>query len=139
MTVRETSIEAYHKIVNNGLLSKRRMEVYDFIFHNQPVSLNTIIAALSRPGFNTGSYSGRISELERLGVIEPQGQIVAPQTKHIVLLWVTTDNLPGVLPKFESKADIIKRQAKEIERLQRDLVVSQEESKRLRNERGLLL
>jgi len=93
MGVELTSIEAYQTIRDNGLLSKRRWQVYDFIYRNQPCTLNAIIQGLARTGQNTGAISGRISELRRLSVIEPCGDQVAP-TGHRVLLWRTTRGLP---------------------------------------------
>lgn len=119
--IQHTSIDAYHKIEADGLLSRRRWEVYDYIFKLQPCSIGDILAGLARQGQNTGTYSGRISELLALGVIEPWGEKVDHRTGHSVILWHTTGNLPGALPKKETKTQAIARLMKENQELRRQL------------------
>jgi predicted transcriptional regulator len=106
--IQQTSVDAYWTIVKNGLLSKKRMQVYEEIHKFQPISINKLIMNLSRPGLNTGSITGRISELQRLGVIEPWGTEIAP-TGHEVILWKTTGNLPGKIPQKKTRRQLEKR------------------------------
>jgi plasmid maintenance system antidote protein VapI len=103
--IQQTSVEAYRKITENGLLSRRRLQVYEEIFKFQPISINKLIMNLSRPGLNTGSITGRISELQRLGVIEAWGTEIAP-TGHEVILWKTTGSLPGKIPQKKTRRQL---------------------------------
>lgn len=112
--IQETSREAYNTIKANGLLSKRRFEVYEFIAQTGPCSINRLLSEKAWAGKNTGSLTGRISELRDMGVIAPWGEEVAP-TGHRVILWTITKNLPVRRPKSETKTRIIERLTKENE------------------------
>jgi hypothetical protein len=121
--IQETSIAAYNKILENGLLSKKRLEVYREIFRYQPISINKLIMNLAKEGQNTGCITGRISELQALGVIEPWGTEIAP-TGHEVMLWRTTDNLPGKLPKKKTRKQLemeILRLTQIVHRVEQDI------------------
>ena len=113
---RETSIEAYHAIRDNGLLSNRRFEVYEYIALNGPCTINRMLADKAKAGRNTGSLTGRISELNRMNVIRECGYEIAP-TGHRVTIWETTPDLPGELPKKETKLEAIMRLEQELRKL----------------------
>jgi hypothetical protein len=103
--IQQTSVDAYKTITDSGLLSRKRMEVYEEIYKFQPISINTLIRNLCVTGYNTGSITGRISELQRLGVIAAWGTEIAP-TGHEVILWKTTDQLPGKIPKKPTRKQL---------------------------------
>lgn len=94
--IQQTSIDAYHNIRTNGLLSKRRFEVFDQIYQRGPITLNRLIEILYKPGKNTSSISARLSELQRHDVIEADGTIKA-STGNTVTLWKATGRLPKKL------------------------------------------
>jgi hypothetical protein len=119
--IRETSVEAYDEIKENGLLSERRFEVYDFIARNGPCSINKLLQDKAWIGRNTGSLTGRISELERMGLIVPWGKETAP-TGHRVILWEITKNLPSKLVVLETKTQTINRLQKEVVELRSELI-----------------
>ena len=101
INARETSILAFQAIKDNGLLSERRFQVYQIIFEHGPVNCRQIIEIASRGNVtNTGAFSGRLSELERLGVIESHSVGPCPITGHETIFWVTTDQMPA---KFEKE------------------------------------
>ena len=105
--VRQTSIEAFHTIKNNGLLSKRRWEVYEFVFHHGPVTCRQTVKHIAKDkgesvSITYSSYSSRFSELERMGVIREIGTTLDPETNNTVILWDVTDKLP-VKPKPSDK------------------------------------
>jgi predicted transcriptional regulator len=108
INARRTSIETYHAIKEEGLLSKLRFQVYDIIYKNQPITISEIIRRASREVTNTGSFTGRISELERMGVIESAYEGDCPITGRNVNFWVTTNELPKKLEKEKTKTEIIK-------------------------------
>jgi len=99
--IQETSRIAYDTIKKNGMLKGRQLQVYEEIFKFQPISINRLIQNLGRPGMNTGSITGRISELQRMGVIWEVGQEQA-HTGHRVILWGTTEQLPRKPEKVET-------------------------------------
>ena len=115
-----TAIEAYNEIRKNGLLKGLRFQVYDYIASAGPVTLNNIIAAIAKPGSNTGAISGRMSELERARVIEVCGTSQA-DTGHKVSLYRTTCNLPEKLERAETKAQAIDRLTKRVQELETKL------------------
>jgi len=101
--VRETSVEAYHQIRDNGLLSARRFQVYDELFQNGPLTANEVVRKYQQtnPNIKDASLNGRFSELERLGVIRDTGELkIDAISGHHCILWDVTSNLP-VKPKKE--------------------------------------
>lgn len=103
---RSTSIQAYNKIKQNGLLSKLRFEVYDYVYHNGPCTakhifkeLSKIVVARGKPQPNSGVYTTRCSELRNLGVMFEVKKIQCPDSKHTVISWDVTSSLPTPIIK----------------------------------------
>ena len=98
--MRQTSIDAYNEIKRNGLLSKKRLEVYDIIFNNGPLTDHEVAARMeSALNLANGANSGaRIWELCQMGAVERVGTKVA-ETGMTVTLWDVTDRLPQPLAK----------------------------------------
>lgn len=96
---RQTSIETYIKIKEQGLLSQLRFEIYDCLFHNGPM---TQMETCRRMGSfrQDRSIMPRFAEMEKSGVITTIGTRLCSVTKRDVLLWVCTDKLPV---KYEIK------------------------------------
>jgi len=94
--MRRTSISAYREIEANGLLSKRRMEVYSWLFKNGPASAADAYRELVKgQSINPSSYLSRFSELRDLGVVyELEKKKVDPVTGMEVIVWDVTDRLP---------------------------------------------
>jgi hypothetical protein len=114
---RETSIEAYHKIEAEGLLSRRRWEVYDFVYKHGPVIVRDAWKSIA-PGTSTGSISTRFSELERMGVLKEVGQQLDESTGMTVILWDVTENLPREIEKEKipaTKIELINALCEQIE------------------------
>jgi len=93
---RQTSVDAYSQILAGNLLSKRRMEVYEILFHHGPMTANEIVrkSKTSYPDTNPSSFHARLSELKKLGAISEIGEkrdVVSGQTCYV---WDLTDNLP---------------------------------------------
>lgn len=99
--IRETSVETYRLIKSQGLLSKMRMYVYDLIYEHQPINISQLILkAQNVEAFvNTGSISGRISELVEAGVIYEKFTGACPITGHNTIFWATNDSLPNKIKK----------------------------------------
>lgn len=96
---RETSLEAYHRIKDEGLLSVRRWQVYDVLFHNGPLTANQMIKLFQSryPQYrltNTGSLATRLSELRDRGVVHEVAEIKCPVSSFRTIQWDVTDKLP---------------------------------------------
>lgn len=95
---RLTSIQAYNKIVENGLLSKRRLQVFEFIVNNAPCTQKQAWEHF-RADHHSGASSGggitsRFVELERLGVIEEVDQLRDPDTGMMNTVYDVTGKMP---------------------------------------------
>jgi uncharacterized protein YwgA len=95
--IRDTSIEVYHEIEANGLLSKKRLEVYKILYESGPLTG----AQVSRMhgniyGANTVSETvrNRITELFDMGVVQEVSKGPCPITEREVIFWDVTKNLP---------------------------------------------
>lgn len=131
MKPRRTSIEAFATITQNKLLSKRRLEVYNFLYHNGPCTQREAFKGLSSQGDNYGAIAGRFSELERCGVIEIVGEKHDEQTNSTVLVWDVTPSLPVKIDKPITKKMKKEGVLKRIEQL--GLELPEEYKERLRD------
>lgn len=107
--VRETSIEAYNKIKDNGLLSKRRFQVYDILFEFGPMTANECFLKMKEyyavMGVITNSNTTtRLGELRDLGVARELGKRICSVSGNKVILWDVTDGLPV---KFEKATKVL--------------------------------
>ena len=108
---RQTQIEAYHKIKASGLLSKRRMQVYKWLYFNGPA---TTREALNGAGLEF-RHSGRFTELEQMGLIEEVAQVKCKTTGHMVTQYDTTGkSTVGKLPKKHNRISLREVQAVEL-------------------------
>jgi hypothetical protein len=103
--IRKTSIEAYRAIIESGLLPRRRLEVYQFVYEHGPTTIRETWKALG-PERTTGSYSTRFSELRDQGVIEEIGERFDPVTGMTVILWDVTAELPKAIERKKTKIEI---------------------------------
>ena len=96
MNIRQTSIDCYNKIKQEGLLSKRRLEVYEAILKNAPCTTNEALKDLYSGSHGVGS---RTTELRDVGVIYEKGEKKCSITGRNVIEWDLTDRLPVNLKK----------------------------------------
>lgn len=100
---RQTSISAYNAIKENGLLSKRRWEVYDILFRFGPLTANEAFKKIAtETGKSSSSFlsvsNARFTELRRNGLLVEAGERSCSITGVRVIEWDVTDKLPV---KFE--------------------------------------
>lgn len=116
--VRQTSAANWRRINAEGLLSKRRLQVYNVLFENGPMTGAQVSALVKKAHGNWGhseTIRNRLTELRDLKVVRELGQVKCPTNGNSVILWDVTNGLPIVLPK-----GTIKLTRKEIEaRLER--------------------
>ncbi|MBT8245287.1 hypothetical protein [Winogradskyella sp.] len=91
MNTRQTSIDCYHQIKKEGLLSKSRLEVYEAMLRHAPCTASEIFS-YARLKTN---QSGRFTELRELGVIYERGVRECRITGRKVIEWDLTDKLPS--------------------------------------------
>lgn len=101
--IRETSIEVYHQIKQEGLLSRRRWEVYEVIFNQGPMSIGMVCTELARRGIDSRSISPRFAELRDMELIKEVRTDICKSTGREVIFWDVTSNLPKEF-KREKKA-----------------------------------
>lgn len=115
-TPRKTSLSTYHKIKGEGLLSQKRMRVFE-IFYEHGNLTGSQVAQYYKNKYPTNQHSetirNRITELVGMKVLEELGTSVCPVSSREVLLFGLTDNLPQKLPMKKTKKKIIS-EAKEI-------------------------
>jgi hypothetical protein len=91
MSIRQTSIDCYNQIKAEGLLSKRRLEVYEAILKNAPCTSNEALKDIYSGSHGMGS---RTTELRDLGVIYEKNVRKCRVTGRNVIEWDLTDKLP---------------------------------------------
>ena len=93
MKTRQTSIDCYNKIKSEGLLSKRRLEVYEALLSTAPCTSSEAIRN-AKTTFGVFGVSSRFTELRDLGVIYEKDVRACNITGRNVIEWDLTDKLP---------------------------------------------
>lgn len=99
--VRETSIEAYNTIRDQGMLSRRRWQTYDGLYKHGPCTGNELIKKIINEDSGYHAFRTqtniltRLGELRDMGCVKELGETTCSITKMKVILWDVT----GVLPK----------------------------------------
>lgn len=109
--IQRTSIETYHAIKDSGLISDKRMKVFD-IFYEYPNGLTgSQVSEIYRSKHPTSKHSetirNRITELCEMGVIVEMGSVECEYTKRKVMKWCCIDKMPIPLEKKQTKKEKI--------------------------------
>lgn len=88
--VRDTSYEAWRKINTTGLLSEKRLAVYNCVYHHGPMTAGEVFQQL---GIQT-NHSGRLTELRIKGVLKEVGKRPCKVTGYTSIEWDVTSGLP---------------------------------------------
>lgn len=109
--MRATSLEAFNAIKERELLSAKRFEVYELLYHHGPLTAHEVVALgrKQNPLANQTSWNARLSELESLGVVRTVGEKLNPVSNVSNLLWDVTDKLPTKFVRPETMAQKVKR------------------------------
>lgn len=121
--VRETSIECYRKIKEQGLLSQLRLEVYDVLYNYGPLTAGEMWSRFFIKQRQRSSISARFSELEEMGCVKVTSERPCGYTGKVSIAWDVTSELPRPLKKYvqETKNQKIKRLEKRISELENNL------------------
>lgn len=128
--VRETSIEAYNYIKENGFISKARFDVYEHLFYHGPCTAKQVVIAFVSSGIDLrGTVTPRFSELKNLGIIKEVGTTKCEESGHRVILWDVTNFMPE--KKFDKLVQRIRNKKVEVYRLKIRLKKKKEEFEKL--------
>jgi hypothetical protein len=94
MNTRKTSIDCYNEIKANGLLSKKRLQVYTAILKNAPCTSGEAFATMTTKENQISQSRARFTELRQLGVIYEKGVRKCRVTGRSVIEWDLTNKLP---------------------------------------------
>lgn len=106
--IRETSKKSYREIKENGLLSRRRFQVYKTVYKYGPMTGGEIFERL-KIGRANSNISARLNELRKMGVVKEVGNKICESTSMTVILWDATSNLPSKLPERIGKVQRLKK------------------------------
>tara|TARA_R110001592_G_scaffold90443_2_gene265865 strand:- start:3949 stop:4371 length:423 start_codon:yes stop_codon:yes gene_type:complete len=99
MNIRQTSIDCYKKIKEQGLLSKKRFEVYQAILKKSPCTSGEAFAIMTTKENQISQSRARFTELRELGVIYEVRNRKCTITGMNVIEWDLTDRLPITIKK----------------------------------------
>lgn len=103
-SVRETSIDAYHHIIESGVLGEAQRSVYKALVELGP-STGSEINYYMNKGRNP-SHSNivtRLGELRDMGAVKELGKVVCPVTKMKVIQWDITGDSPVKVKKLSKQ------------------------------------
>ncbi len=96
---RETSIEAYHRVKETGILSSLRLKVFEILCFHGPMTANEM-RQFGDPNANSGVYSTRLSELREMKIVRESPKRPCKTTGYNAIVWdVITEGIPI---KFEN-------------------------------------
>ena len=101
--VQKTSVETYHAIKNSGLISEKRMKVFDIFYLNPQGLTGSEVSEIYRKENPTSQHSetirNRITELFQMGVLAEVGVVECQFSKRNVMKWCCIDKMPIPLEK----------------------------------------
>lgn len=127
---RQTSIDVYNQIQEEGLLGRIQWLVYSLLYEKGPLTQGEIAQKLN---MDRNVASPRFAELLEKGSIAIVGERACGVTGRICTLWDVTSNLPTKLEKKPTKNEVIKRQAERIQFLESQVKEYQDKLRRLRD------
>lgn len=90
--MRETSLEAYNRIKDEGLLSERRFEVYEITYLHGPGTAGELSQHTHKQ--NRNNFATRLTELRKQGVVRECGERDCLVTGYNAIVWEVTDEMP---------------------------------------------
>ncbi len=123
--IQRTSVETYHAIKDSGVLSEKRMRVFDIFFENPEGLTGAEVSDIYKSKFPSSKYSetirNRITELAQMGVLTELGTVECQFTKRKVMRWCCVDNMPIPLEKKLTRKEKIQSVLKDIENFGKQL------------------
>jgi hypothetical protein len=91
--IRQTSIDCYNQIKESGLLSKRRLQVFEAMLGQAPCTAGEIERFMNKFYGVRGGWK-QLAFLRDSGVVYEVGTTTCSVTNRKVIEWDLTDNLP---------------------------------------------
>jgi hypothetical protein len=111
--IQKTSIETYHAIKNSGLISEKRLKVFDIFYENPQGLTGAEVSEIYRKQNPTSQHSetirNRITELVEMGVVVEIGIVECQFSKRKVTKWCCIDKMPIPLEKKLTRKEQIKK------------------------------
>ena len=99
MKTRQTSIDCYNQIKEEGLLSNMRFRVYEAILRKAPCTSAEVLSTMLSKNSAITSSRARFTELRELGVIYEVQNRKCNITGRTSIEWDLTDRLPIKIKK----------------------------------------
>ena len=116
--VQKTSVETYHAIKNSGLISEKRMNVFDIFYLNPTGLTGSEVSEIYRKENPTSQHSetirNRITELFQMGVLAEVGVVECQFSKRNVMKWCCIDKMPIPLEKKLTRKEQVNEILKDI-------------------------
>jgi hypothetical protein len=116
--VQTTSIETYHAIKNSGLISEKRMKVFDIFYRNPKGLTGAEVSEIYKKENPTSQHSetirNRITELVQMGVLAEVGVVECQFSKRSVMKWCCIDKMPIPLEKKVTRKEQLKEILKDV-------------------------
>ena len=110
--IQTTSIDTYHAIKNSGLISEKRLKVFDIFYQNPKGLTGAEVSEIYRRENPTSQHSetirNRITELVQMGVLVEIGVVECQFSKRSVMKWCCVDKMPIPLEKKPTRKEQIK-------------------------------
>ena len=90
MTTRQTSLDAYTHLVQNGKLARKNAVVYEYLYVNGATTQKECEVSMDD---KTYTIRPRFAQLKQMGLIHEVGKKVCPNTGKKNILWDVTDRV----------------------------------------------
>lgn len=101
MGINQNSMDAFNHIKKNGLLSDKRLKVYQIFMHYPDGLTGSEVSDIYKKHFPTSQHSetirNRITELRDMGVLDEVGNVECKFTKRTVMKYRVNTNMPTKL------------------------------------------
>ena len=130
--IQVTSRETYQAILESGLISEKRMKVFDIFYQNPQGLTGAEVSEIYRKNNPTSQHSetirNRITELVQMGVLAELGAVECQFSKRSVMKWCCIDKMPIPLEKKVTRKEQIKERLKDVVQLGESLASEEDKS-----------
>jgi len=101
MGINQNSMDAFNHIKKNGLLSDKRLKVYQIFVHNPKGLTGSEVSDIYKQNYPSSQHSetirNRITELRDMGVLDEVGNVACKFTNRTVMKYKVNTNMPTKL------------------------------------------
>jgi hypothetical protein len=106
MGINKNSLDAYNYIKKNGLLSDKRLKVYQIFVNNPDGLTGSEVSDIYKKNYPSSQHSetirNRITELRDMGVLDEVCNVICKFTKRNVMKYKSNNNIPVKLQPKKS-------------------------------------